>query len=173
MNPSRGTDRITPAALACVAASAAHLWHQPLWPIWAYAMCALMALVALLWGGRLLKRWPGCGWLPVFFSVWGLVFALAGMRAVWHAERLLAPDLEGRDLTVVGVVSALPQRTEDSLRFRLAIETAEWQGQRVKAPPEVLLGWYAGRWGLQDHDRFGFTTEEWDIRAEELSRDWL
>jgi ComEC/Rec2-related protein len=114
-------------------------------------MCALMALVALLWGGRLLKRWPGYGWLPVFFSVWGLVFALAGMRAVWHAERLLAPDLEGRDLTVVGVVSALPQRTEDSLRFRLAIETAEWQGQRVKAPPEVLLGWYAGRWGLQDH----------------------
>jgi competence protein ComEC len=87
----------------------------------------------------------------VFFSVWGLVFALAGLRAVWHAEQLLAPDLEGRDLSVVGVVSALPQRTEDSLRFRLAIESAHWQGQRVAVPPEVLLGWYAGRWGNQDH----------------------
>jgi len=25
----------------------------------------------------------------------------------------------------------------------------------------------------EDHDRFGFTTEEWSERAEELSRDWL
>ena len=151
MNPNRGSDRITPAALACVAASAAHLWHQPLWPLWTYALCAGMALVGLLWGGRLLKRWPGTGWASVFFSVWGLVFALAGLRAVWHAEQLLAPDLEGRDLSVVGVVSALPQRTEDSLRFRLAIESAHLQGQRVAVPPEVLLGWYAGRWGHQDH----------------------
>jgi len=151
MNPNRGSDRITPAALACVAASAAHLWHQPLWPLWAYALCAGMAMLGLLLGARLLKRWPGTGWMPVFFLVWGLVFALAGLRAVCHAERLLAPDLEGRDLSVVGVVSALPQRTEDSLRFRLSIESAHWQGQRVALPPEVLLGWYAGRWGHQDH----------------------
>ena len=151
MNPSRGSDRITPAALACVAASAAHLWHQPLWPLWAYALCALMALFGLLAGARLIKPGPGAGWVQVFFPVLGLVFALAGLRAVWHAERLLAPDLEGRDLTVVGVISALPQRTEDSLRFRLSIESAHWQGQRVTVPAEVLLGWYAGRWGHQDH----------------------
>lgn len=151
MNPSRGSDRITPAALACVAASAAHLWHQPLWPLWAYALCALMALFGLLAGARLIKPGPGAGWVQVFFPVLGLVFALAGLRAVWHAERLLAPDLEGRDLTVVGVISALPQRTEDSLRFRLSIESAHWQGQRVTVPQEVLLGWYAGRWGHQDH----------------------
>ena len=44
MNPNRGSDRITPAALACVAASAAHLWHQPLWPLWTYVLCAGMAL---------------------------------------------------------------------------------------------------------------------------------
>jgi hypothetical protein len=59
MNPSRGSDRITPAALACVAASAAHLWHQPLWPLLAYALCALMAMFGLLLGGSLGLTAPG------------------------------------------------------------------------------------------------------------------
>ena len=57
MNPSRGSDRITPAALACVAASAAHLWHQPLWPPWAYALCAVLALLGF-WAARRLD-WHG------------------------------------------------------------------------------------------------------------------
>ena len=53
MNPNRGQDRITPAALACVAASAAHLWHQPLWPLWAYAICAALGLLYFLAAVRL------------------------------------------------------------------------------------------------------------------------
>jgi len=151
MNPNRGSDRITPAALACVAASAAHLWHQPLWPLWAYAICAALGLLCFLAAVRLDRQGLRAGWLAVLVAVSAAVFALAGMRAVWQSENLLAPDLEGRDLSVVGVISALPQRTDDSLRFRLAIESAHWQGQRVAVPPEVLLGWYAGRWGHQDH----------------------
>ena len=128
MNPNRGNDRMTPAALACVAGSAAHLWHPALWPLWAYALCAVAALAWLLLVVRRTPHGSSLAWVHVFFPVLGLVFALAGLRAVWHAEHLLAPDLEGRDLSVVGVISALPQRTEDSLRFRLAIESAHWQG---------------------------------------------
>ena len=151
MNPNRGKDRITPAALACVAATACHLWHQPLWASAAYVACGLAALCCVWLGGRVSRLWPRMAWVQVFFPVLGLVFAVAGLRAVWHAERLLSPHLEGRDVTVVGVVSALPQRTEDSLRFRLAIESAHWQGERVSLPPEILLGWYSGRWGFQEH----------------------
>ena len=151
MNPNRGKDRITPAALACVAATACHLWHQPLWASAAYVACGLAALCCVWLGGRVSRLWPRMAWVQVLFPVLGLVFAVAGLRAVWHVERLLSPHLEGRDVTVVGVVSALPQRTEDSLRFRLAIESAHWQGERVSLPPEVLLGWYSGRWGFQEH----------------------
>jgi len=151
MNPSRGTDRITPAALACVAASAVHLWHQALWPLWAYALCAAASSLCLFIYARFARHGRWVGGLAVFLSAFGVVFALAGLRAVWHADRILSPHWEGRDLSVVGVVSSLPQRTEDSLRFRLAIESAQWQGQPVSVPPEVLLGWYGGRWGAQEN----------------------
>ena len=151
MTPSRGHDRITPACLACIWATACHLWHEPLWPLWAYALCAMPAGVWLWPRSHRPSTGLGAGVWQVFLPVLGLVFALAGLRALWQAERMLAPPREGRDLSVVGVVSALPQRSEDSLRFRLAIESAHWQGQSVNLPPEVLLGWYAGRWGVQDH----------------------
>ncbi|NBY06164.1 MAG: DUF4131 domain-containing protein [Betaproteobacteria bacterium] len=151
MTIRRRPDPITPACLACVLATAAHLWHAPLWPLWAYGLC-LTPTLAWLWPWFFHAR-PQVSsvWWRVFLPVLGGVFALAGLRAVWHDQQMLEPSLEGRDVLVVGVVSGLPQRTEDSLRFRLAIESAQWQGQNVRLPAEVLLGWYAGRWGAQEH----------------------
>ncbi len=151
MSIRRGPDRITPACLACVLATAAHLWHAPLWPWWAYGLCLMPAWVWLRPRSQHTTPQAVTVLWRVFVPVWAVVFALGGLRAVWQEQHLLAPSLEGRDVQVVGVVSALPQRTEDSLRFRLAIESAQWQGQSVDLPAEVLLGWYAGRWGAQEH----------------------
>ena len=58
MNPNRGKDRITPAALACVAATACHLWHQPLWASAADVACGLAALCCVWLGGRVSRLWP-------------------------------------------------------------------------------------------------------------------
>jgi len=51
----------------------------------------------------------------------------------------LAPELEGRDLEVVGVVSSLPAAGERSVRFELEVESAAG-GERL--PRKLLLSWY-------------------------------
>jgi competence protein ComEC len=55
------------------------------------------------------------------------------------ADRLAA-ELEGRDLTLVGVVSSLPVIGERGVRFEFDIESAP--GTEVKLPQKVQLSWY-------------------------------
>jgi competence protein ComEC len=65
----------------------------------------------------------------------GFCWAL-GMAHLRLADRL-APDLEGRDIEVVGVVSSLPAQGERSIRFEFEPESAD-----VKLPGRILLSWY-------------------------------
>jgi len=51
----------------------------------------------------------------------------------------LAPQLEGRDIEVIGVVSGLPAQGERGVRFEFDVESAP-RGERV--PGRVLLWWY-------------------------------
>jgi competence protein ComEC len=83
----------------------------------------------------------------------GLVFmAAATLGVVWSAgcaHRVLgdrlAPDLEGRDLVLVGVVASLPQRFERGVRFDFVPETARTlDGATVAVPDLVTLAWYGG-----------------------------
>src|SRR5215813_4579844 len=62
---------------------------------------------------------------------WALAFAHLRM-----AERL-APELEGRDIDVVGVVSSLPAPNERGVRFEFEPESAG-----VALPGKILLSWY-------------------------------
>ncbi|RZL64787.1 MAG: DNA internalization-related competence protein ComEC/Rec2 [Variovorax sp.] len=86
-----------------------------------------------------------------------------GLRAVWHAADALLPELEGRDIAVVGVVAQMPQRSEAGVRFRLDVESARWADAAVpgvtprvsprappRVPPHINLGWYAANTGLWD-----------------------
>jgi competence protein ComEC len=59
----------------------------------------------------------------------------------------MVPALEGQDITVTGLVSALPQRNEAGLRFRFAVESAQSRGQALTLPPSLHLGWYSGVFG--------------------------
>jgi competence protein ComEC len=70
-------------------------------------------------------------------------FGLTGWRATAFQASSLSAALEGRDIEVAGLVTAMPQRSEDALRFRFRVESARLGGEPVVLPPEILLGWYA------------------------------
>src|SRR6185436_631841 len=63
--------------------------------------------------------------------LWAAAFAHVRM-----ADRL-APELEGRDLEVVGVVAGLPAVGERGVRFEFEVE-----GAGAKLPSKILLSWY-------------------------------
>lgn len=65
-----------------------------------------------------------------------LGFGLTGLRASVFASQSLAPRWKGKDLTVTGMVAAMPQR-ESGLRFRFSVESAALDGEAVRVPPRV------------------------------------
>ena len=73
-------------------------------------------------------------YLPAAFAI-GFSWAL-WMAHLKLADRL-APELEGRDIEVVGIVASLPAAGERSLRFEFEPESAE-----AKLPGRILLSWY-------------------------------
>jgi competence protein ComEC len=122
-------------AFIAFAAGAAVLQLQaelPRWPV--LAALALAGLAAAAVGVR--------GILPAWIAALGaglLGFAWAGGFAQVRMAERLAPDLEGRDLAVTGVVASLPQPFERGVRFELDVERAD-----VPLPPRVLVSWYTG-----------------------------
>jgi competence protein ComEC len=87
--------------------------------------------------------------LPLLF-VRVLPLAALAVGFFWAAllahERMagwLAPELEGRDVQVIGVVSGLPAANERGVRFELEVESAA-----QPLPPRLLLSWY--RTGLAE-----------------------
>ncbi len=100
------------------------------WP-WIALICAPFA-----WFPRLRR----VAW-PVAAFVLGVAWS-AGSAYQRMAERL-APELEGRDLVVSGVVSSLPAIGENSVRFEFDVESAPRSATRF--PKKILLAWYGGR----------------------------
>jgi competence protein ComEC len=162
---------ITPLALGWIAGTALQLQQAQLWADEVYwclgaAACLLAYAAARADAWRfaftLLDAFPfvrsalalssrasaGVVWHSVVWCVLSctLAFAQAGARASHYAQSTLNPSLEGRTLQVVGIVANLPQRTEDSARFRFDVESArESDGTLVQLPPQLLLGWYGNR----------------------------
>ncbi len=54
----------------------------------------------------------------------------------------LSPQLEGRDIQVVGMVSGLPREVAQGVRFRFKVESALSHGGAVELPEQLALGWY-------------------------------
>jgi len=92
------------------------------------------AWIGLAGGGILFAFRPRIFHLAAAFAV-GFAWAL-GMAHVKLADRL-APEFEGRDIDVVGVISSLPAAGERSLRFEFEPESSD-----VKLPARILLSWY-------------------------------
>jgi len=136
------------AVLAWALGLALQLQQPALWSWAAYGGCAAAAVLALLlwrWAARRRRAWTGLPCLT--WPAWAaLGWALAGLHACGQAAPI-DPRLEGRDLDVVGRVSAMVQLQGSGWRFRFVVEQAQWQGQPVSVPRQLMLGWYAASSG--------------------------
>src|SRR5688572_15466937 len=117
---------MTLAALA-FAAGAALLQLQAALPSMAWLALLPFCLAGLWFKPRL---------APAFTFTIGFLLA-AAMAQVRMAD-WLPPELEGRDLDVVGVVSSLPAAAERAVRFEFEVESAG--GARL--PKKLLLSWH-------------------------------
>src|SRR5512134_908138 len=120
---------MTLAALAFAGGAAALQLQAELPSPWWVLLLPLLAAIAFK--GRL-------GALPLAFAA-GFLWA-AGAANVRMAN-WLAPELEGRDLEVVGVVASLPAVGERAVRFEFEVESSD---QRL--PRKLLLAWYRSPW---------------------------
>ena len=118
---------MTLAAIAFAAGAAALQWQAALpgwgW-VWLLPLCVLLA-------------WQ----VPRSIPLWTLHRRIplgVGVRALRMGD-WLAPELEGRDVDVVGVVSSLPSRMERGVRFEFEVEATP-NGERL--PKKILLSWY-------------------------------
>jgi competence protein ComEC len=155
--------------------------QQPaLWAWQVYAATAALALSLLLLSGVRAAALicpggarPGARCLLALLVACLLAFSLCGLRAVRFSAQALEAVHEGRDITVTGIVSAMPQRSELGLRFRFDVESASEtpaNGEAaVRLPPQVYLSWYGGAWagpaGIIDLQRRAV-----DVRAGERWR---
>ncbi|HTQ76955.1 MAG TPA: DNA internalization-related competence protein ComEC/Rec2 [Burkholderiales bacterium] len=121
------------AALVSFAAGVLLLQLRPELPAIQWACLFPVLLAGLCW-----KRIPK----PPLALAIGFLWAL-GMAHLRMADRL-APELEGRDLEVVGVVASLPSATERGVRFELEPESAP-----APLPRRVLVSWYGEAEGAE------------------------
>ena len=124
---------------------------------WAPYGAALVVPALLLWllrGPRLrsdprMREGPARQLLLALLAA-AVGFGWTGLRASTFAADALLSELQGRDIRVVGVVSAMPQRSETGVRFRLALESAQLDGQELRLPPLAMVSWYSGLGGAFD-----------------------
>ena len=150
----------TALLLGAVLGPALQLQQAALWPWQGYVSLlaigvALLSVVALHWSGALagtsaVRLASPARWVGALAAAAMVAAAVCGLRASAQDAHHLLPQLEGRDIDVVGVVAAMPQRSDVGLRLRLAVESAQSNGQPVKLPPQVLLSWYGGVWNSGD-----------------------
>jgi competence protein ComEC len=138
------------AALAGFVAGAALQLQQAAlspWPVYGLFLLAGMAACAL----AAMKSGAIRAW-PTLLAAAGVALGLGwcGLRALVFMGAALAPGLEGRDISVTGVVAAMPQRNESGLRWRFEVESARLDGAEVRLPPQVYLGWYGAPAGSGD-----------------------
>ncbi len=140
--------RVSGLVFCGFAAGAALQLQQPgLLSGWLYALSLASALAA----GLCFRLLPSGATKAAAALLLALVsgFGLTGLRAVMFQASALSPALEGRDIEITGRVLAMPQRNDDGLRFRFAVESSRLDGVPVSLPPRVYLGWYAG-FGFRD-----------------------
>lgn len=134
---------VSGALIGFIGGTALQLQLVSLFPWGVYALLLLLSFSLFAWA--LLERRADLQHLVLTGLAVGLMaFGLTGLRASEFSKTALDSSLEGRDLVVTGVIAAMPQSSETSLRFRLNVESAKSNGQLVQVPPRIYLGWYSG-----------------------------
>lgn len=147
----RSSWALTLAPLGWVAGTAVQVGQPVLWLTWAYAALAVLGglLLGVAWLGRRGVAGKVSAGIALTLGAALLAFAAAGLRAEGMAADRIAPELEGRDLLVTGVVDRMPERGTDGWRFPLAVREARLldssgqAGSPVPLPARVQVSWYA------------------------------
>ena len=134
------------ALLGRIMGSALQLQQAVLWPQASYF--GLLPLASALWVPAWFTMSP-IHWRRALttISLALLAFGAVGLRASAFLADALEPGLKGQDLSVTGVVAAMPQRNEAGRRFRFDVEAAQLADRTVRLPASLYLGWYADAWG--------------------------
>ncbi len=128
--------------ILCFALGVWTLQQQAALPAWD-VLAALAAVSAgLTLAGWRWRRAPAC--LAALLAG----FAWAAALGQWRLADQLPSHNEGRDVLVTGVISGLPQRYENGLRFDFEVERAE-----ARVPSRLSLAWYAGPRPEEDEAR--------------------
>jgi len=147
--------RLAALALAWIAGVGLHLQQRTLWPD---AACAAAVALGLL-GLAAAWRWRRA-FVVALLGAALLAFGAAGLRASVRLADALPDALEGQDVSVTGVITTLPQRSASGLRFRFEVEAAASQGQPVRVPELLAIGWYKGM-----HEDAALSEPQAELRA--------
>jgi len=143
------------------------LWNGPVYVSFLAVSIVILSVVAIF---SVVKSGADRNRPRIRSALWAVCalligFASSGMRATAIQEQRLEPGLEGRDLNIVGVVTAMPQLQEGGLRFRLRPEAASLAGQAVRLPPLLQLGWYGAVFSESDEGDGSARPEPATLRA--------
>lgn len=136
--PTPSSSSWTPWLLGCVVGAAWQVTQPQLWPLWMYLL--MMGLALLCLSGQVRRARAG-GRRGAVSGLWvaacaaSLAAGLTGWRAQDFAGHALSPQLEGRDLRIVGVVASLPQNMAQGVRWRMAVEQAQIAGSEEALAP--------------------------------------
>ncbi len=124
LNPAGGAWRWVALVLAWVAGIGVQLQQQALWPGAAYQVL-LAAGLAGAWASLRARRRASSRALVLALAAAAVLgFAFAGWRADVRLSDALAPEWEGCDIELVGVVDEMPQLTEDGEQAAFVVESA-------------------------------------------------
>ncbi|WP_088279503.1 DNA internalization-related competence protein ComEC/Rec2 [Ideonella sp. A 288] len=153
--------RIALCCLGWLAGMALQLQQPVLWPAAVDAgLCGgALVMAALGW------RWRGGPAVLLLVAACAMLGAAStSQRAQARLAQGLAPDLEGADLVLTGVVASLPQAGPAGTRFTFEVESAQRHGRALAVPAEVparvALGWYRN-----DRDEAFLAEPQADLRA--------
>ncbi len=172
---------------------AAQLQQSVLWPGYFYMAFMLSGLYLTAQAAMQLivrRRFSPLQYAPIshatacagvcMLAALALGWGSTGLRAVVFQSQALPPALEGVDMQVVGVVTAMPQRSDAGLRFKLQVESAQRVDtaatqmavpmHSVTLPPQIYLSWYSALQRSEDPAAVPFATLQpgsADLRAGE------
>ena len=109
-----------------------------MWVAWLFGWCAGgsdVTVVCIRKHALAYKCCAGCAW--------HLLSRVGGRRNT--SSNLSPPELEAVDLSVIGVVSDMPQVRADGVRFRFNVEQAlrHDNGSALALPETLHLGWHS------------------------------
>jgi len=123
------------AALAWVVGVALQLQQPALWAGAAYPLMLASGLALLLTASR--TRWPWVRRAGLGLALAAAGVGFSGWRADLRLADALAPDWEGCDVELVGVIDEMPQLTDDGAHFAFVVEAARVPGMTARALKRV------------------------------------